>query len=419
MSYETPNNNEITSETAKETTNLYSGESEKQLAVTEEKSPIKIGWLIVSILMLILAAALMYLRKEVSWFAPFYSTKVYPIWQTSLGRLSGTLPFSLSELILYSLPLIFILDIIWIVISKKRRIGGLIKRIIVLASLLAFLYSANCGVNYYNHLFTKAEKIPVYQLNYADKNSEIVLIDFCEYVAKGLQESSREAATVPYEYNREMGYGCIDQEGYLEEEKYYPDSNGIATFSVMAMEQLGEKYPSLSGYYPRPKPLVNSRPFSHMGVTGIYSPFTIEANYNMEMTPYNIPFTACHELSHLKGYMDEGEANFIAWLACMDSSHWAFKRSAYMMAWVYAGNELSTVNSKEFSRIRKTLPKDVIRELKNNNEFWDEYETEAADIQDQINDAYLQYNGLELGIRSYDQVVTLMLSWYYSTYYSS
>ncbi len=394
-------------------------ENHVQVAEKAHKKKIRIGWLIFSILMLGLAAGLMYIRKEVSWFAPFYSTHIYPIWQGTLGRLSGTMSFSLSEAILYSLPVIFILDIAWIVISKKRRIGGMIKRIIVLASLLAFLYAANCGVNYYNDSFILAEKIPVYQLNYDDKNAEALLIDFCEFAAAGLQESSREAATIPYEHNNEMGYGCIDKDGYLEEEKYYPDKNGIATFAIIAMEQLGEKYPSLSGYYPAPKPLFNPRPFSNMGITGIYSPFTIEANYNSEMTAYNIPFTACHELSHLKGYMDEGEANFIGWLACMDSSHWAFKRSAYMMAWVFAGNELNDVNSKEFSRIRKSLPKDVLEELHNNNVFWDTYETKASEVQDQINDAYLQYNGLELGIRSYDQVVTLMLSWYYSTYHSS
>ncbi len=382
---------------------------------SKKKTPI--GWLIFSILMLIFAAGLMILRKEVSWFAPFYSTRIYPIWQGTLGRLSGTMSFSLSEAILYSLPVLFILDIIWIIISKKRRIWGMLKRIVVLASILAFLYAANCGVNYYNESFIKAENIPVYQLTYDDKNSEALLIHFCEYIADGLQESSREAASIPYEDGNEMGYGCIDKDGLLDEDKYYPDENGIATFAINAMEQLGEKYPSLSGYYPRPKPLFNPRPFSNMGITGIYSPFTIEANYNREMTPYNIPFTACHELSHLKGYMDEGEANFIGWLACMNSEHWAFKRSGLMMAWVFAGNELNNVNPKEFSRIRKTLPKDITQELHDNNEFWDKYETKASEIQDQINDAYLQFNGLELGIRSYDQVVTLMLSWYYATYF--
>ena len=33
---------------------------------------------------------------------------------------------------------------------------------------------------------------------------------------------------------------------------------------------------------------------------------------------YNIPHTICHELSHLKGYMREDEANFIGYLPVSD-----------------------------------------------------------------------------------------------------
>lgn len=41
---------------------------------------------------------------------------------------------------------------------------------------------------------------------------------------------------------------------------------------------------------------------------GVYSPFTVEANYNGDMPDYNVPHTLCHELSHLKGFMREDEA---------------------------------------------------------------------------------------------------------------
>ncbi len=373
----------------------------------------RFGWLILSVILLALAAILMYVRRALLWFAPFYSKNVYPAWQNLLGRFAGIFPFSLSEALLYSIPVILILDIIIIAISKKRRIFGLFKRVILLASVLAFLYAANCGVNYYNINFTVAEKIPIVQAD------EELLIDFCEYTAKEINKSSIHAATAPAISDdtassniSTFSYGYFDGDGFLNQEAYYPTGDALATVAIDAMKNLGETYPSLAGFYPRPKPIFNSRIFSNMGVTGIYSPFMIEANYNREMTPYNIPFTACHELSHLKGYMDEGEANFIGWLACINSYHHAFNRSAHMMAWVFAGNELSRVNPDEFSRIRKTLPKDAIRELEDNNAFWDKYETKASEVQTQINDAYLIYNGLEAGVRSYDQVTTLMLSWY-------
>ena len=72
--------------------------------------------------------------------------------------------------------------------------------------------------------------------------------------------------------------------------------DGVQERAVKAMQALGETYPELSGYYPEPKGLFNPWILSVQQLSGIYSPFTIEANYNSGMVDYNIPFTACHEL---------------------------------------------------------------------------------------------------------------------------
>ena len=85
------------------------------------------------------------------------------------------------------------------------------------------------------------------------------------------------------------------------------------------MKGLADQYPQFKSWYPYPKPLINPRLLSVQQLTGIYSPFTIEANYNSEIPGYNIPHTICHELSHLQGYMREDEANFIGYLACTSS----------------------------------------------------------------------------------------------------
>ena len=76
------------------------------------------------------------------------------------------------------------------------------------------------------------------------------------------------------------------------------------------MKGLADEYPQFKSWYPYPKPLIHPRLLSVQQLTGVYSPFTVEANYNSEIPAYNIPHTICHELSHLKGYMREDEANF-------------------------------------------------------------------------------------------------------------
>ena len=178
------------------------------------------------------------------------------------------------------------------------------------------------------------------------------------------------------------------------------------------MEKIGTKYPRLSGHYPLPKPLINSWILSIQQVTGVYSPFTIEANYNRDIPYYDIPFTVCHELSHLRGYMQEEEANFIAILATIGSDDTYFNYSGYVSAWVYAGNALATANPEKFAELYNRINIHTRQDMRYNNEFWDQYETEVAEAHEKINDAYLKYNGQASGVLSYGHVVDLMVVYY-------
>ena len=178
------------------------------------------------------------------------------------------------------------------------------------------------------------------------------------------------------------------------------------------MKNLGEVYPQLAGWYPYPKPLAISRILSVQQLCGIYSPFTVEANYNREMPLYNIPHTICHELSHLKGYMREDEANFIGYLACVLSSSPEFRYSGYVMGWVYAGNALAAVDPDGYRTLRNQLPEAVLEDLAYNNRFWDRFEGKVAEVSTQINDSYLKAHSQEDGVRTYGRMVDLMLAYY-------
>ena len=180
------------------------------------------------------------------------------------------------------------------------------------------------------------------------------------------------------------------------------------------MNKLSDNYPSLRGYYPAPKQLtLLSRAFSNMGVSGIYSPFTVEANINGEMPGMEKPFTSCHELSHLRGYMNEGEANYIGWLACIESDDPSFNRSGWLIAWMHAGGALRRVDPGRYEKLRKRLPSDAVSEIEKNSLFWSSHETKASEVQDRVNDAYLKANDQKDGIQSYGMLTTLMLMHYY------
>jgi len=106
------------------------------------------------------------------------------------------------------------------------------------------------------------------------------------------------------------------------------------------MHAFSKKYPRLSGYYPRPKGLKASLIMYETGLIGIYFPFTMESNYSTYLAQVHFPATVCHEYSHLKGYMFEDEANFLAFVACMESDNDFIRYSGFINALDYVEDDL-------------------------------------------------------------------------------
>ncbi len=351
--------------------------------------------LIINVILLAAAALLSAAARLAPGFSEWYCMNIYPILQGSLGRLCGKAPFSVGEILCLIVPIAVIADAVYAVVRRKSHAHPLrrfLSHVLLLVSLLAFMYTANCGVNYYRTPF--ADRTAFDQAAFTEED----LISFCEYSAEQIRKLSEE-----------------NPEGIT-----YPSGEELADDAKAAMSGLASEeglsfaaYDRLRGFYPRPKKLTFLSPlFSMMGVSGIYCPFTIEANVNGMMTGLEMPFTSCHELSHLKGFMNEGEANFIGWLACINSGDVSFRRSGWLIAWIYAGNSLYKTDPDMYLSIRETLPPDALAELKENAEFWESHETEASEVQDRVNDAYLKSNGQDMGIMSYGQLTTLMLMWH-------
>lgn len=74
-------------------------------------------------------------------------------------------------------------------------------------------------------------------------------------------------------------------------------------------------------------------------VAGIYVPWTFEALLNPAEAPAGQPFTAVHELMHMGGIADEGQANICAYEACSRAGG-AFAYSADLWALRYALEEM-------------------------------------------------------------------------------
>lgn len=332
---------------------------------------------IVTVVFLIITVLLQWLARTQEGFATWYAHRVYPALVGAIGRIMGIFPFSVVEITIY--VLIFICFVYVLRFFKKPV--RILSRGFCLIAILLFLYTINCGVNYYAAPFSSFAGL---QTGYSTKEQ---LLELCTYLVEQVNENAT-------------------QEGYQENQSKWRE-NGVA-----AMKKAGERFPSLAGFYPKPKEVTVSYLLSVQQLCGIYSPFTIEANFNGAMPSYNIPHTICHELSHLKGFMREDEANFIGYLACIQSESQAFRYSGYLTGWVYAGNALAGVDMETYIELQSQLRPEVIADLRFNSDFWNQYEGKVAEAANQINDTYLKMNDQEDGVKSYGRMVDLMLAYY-------
>ena len=349
---------------------------------------------------LVLAAASAVLgacARMVPGFAHTYSITVYPVLVNTIGRFSSIFPFSLSEAGLYLAAVFCILNLLFLI---KKPLAAL-SRLFFLACLLLFLYTAGCGIYYYRTPFSYEAGMVMEQSSAGELYSLCLFLT--EQINSTLTETDHSGDALKGLYPGQTEDTPLPSAAMLRE---------LGMEGVKSMKGLGTAYPQLSGYYPYPKPLMNPRLLSIQQLCGIYSPFTIEANYNREMPYYNIPHTICHELSHLKGFMREDEANFIGYLACIGSDSPDFRYSGYLTGWVYAGNALAKADLEAYYGLYGRLAPEAARDLAWNNQFWDRFDGKVAEASTQLNDRYLKANNQEDGVRSYGRMVDLMLAYY-------
>lgn len=345
----------------------------------------------IGVVLLGAAVILSIVSRAFPMFAQWYSVHIYPVWVNTTGRIMGCFPFSVVEILLY----IFIFAVLTTVVQMIRRVqrNGQWRQelcscgtgLFLAVAVLFFLYVINCGINYHRVSF-----------------SESAGIEAAEYSAEDLQSVCR---WLTEEVNTYSGDVRRDVAGVFA-------ASDVNEQAVDAMEAMGKKYPELAGCYPKPKGLIFPWILSVQNLSGVYSPFTVEANYNSAMVGYYKPFTACHELSHLRGFMQEEEANFIAFLSCRGSEETQFRYSGNLMGWVYCMNVLYKVDYQAWEEVRSELAPEVEADLQANREFWAKYDGAVAEVSDRVNDTYLKANGQEKGVQSYNHMVDLIVAYY-------
>lgn len=350
-------------------------------------------------LFLILLLPLGIILSKVSTMFPyfieeFYSSFLYKIIANALSALTGFLPFSLSEFMLIS----FVAFILWYILKtvldlyrcKNKRLRVLKNfclNILAAAGLIYFSFQLLWGFNYQRLTLDK-----IFQLNVRNSSSK-ELTELCERLiasSNALREkiNEDEYGVMKLPYNRKH----------------------ILETAHLGYDKAGLQYAKLKGNYGTPKAILLSTPMCYTGLTGFYFPFTNEANVNMSEPVSFLPFTTAHEMAHQRGFAKEDEANYIAYIVCINHPDVNFQYSGILAALSYSFEALKKSDPESYKKLVLTCCEGTVNDIKYNKEFWKSYSGLAEKVGDKINDTYLKAQNQEAGIKSYGAMVDLLLA---------
>jgi len=182
--------------------------------------------------------------------------------------------------------------------------------------------------------------------------------------------------------------------------------------AIEGYDILSKDIKEVGGLYGKPKRILNSKFMSYAGISGIYSPFTFEANVNTLQPDSMIPSTASHEMAHQRGFAREDEANYIAYLTCKASPSKDFQYSGVLLGLIHSMNALYKYDKEAYFTLKEKYSEGVQADLKNINLFWSKYDGPIERTSTKINNAYLKSNYQKDGVYSYGRMVDLLIAEY-------
>ncbi|MEO1011716.1 MAG: DUF3810 domain-containing protein [Bacteroidota bacterium] len=318
----------------------------------------------------------------------YYSEGIYPFISCFFRALLGWIPFSVGDLLYFSL---FLLGAGYLY-SKRRRIKmaplSLFRDLIMILAVAYFTFHLLWGLNYYRQPITQ-------KMGLSDTHTQKELVMVTRrFVQKtnrlqfAITQDTAECVNVPYS-RRE-----------------------IFEKTVQGYKKLGKQLPFLDYNRKSIKKSLFSTALSYMGYGGYLNPFTQEAQVNGRLPKFRFPVVAGHEIGHQIGYSAEDETNLIGYLVTANSDDPYFQYTAAAYALGYCLSEIKRRDETLFTELYDQLNPGVQKNYREMSDFWKRYENPMEPIFKGIYDSFLKANNQEEGIQSYNSVVSLLVNYH-------
>ncbi len=310
-----------------------------------------------------------------------YSTRVYLAFQPVVTSASNRFPVALLDLLIAGTGALWI----GLLVRDLRRAAKPLHALVLMAvrtiawsAAIYLVFLATWGLNY--RRLRLVDKLPF------------------------------DAAAVTADAARVAGGLVVDRLNALHDEAHaqgWPAIDGIDSgLSAALASATREAGIPRAIVVARPKRSVLDWYLRRAGVDGMTDPFFLETLIAGGVLPFERPFVVAHEWSHLAGIADEGEANFVGWLACVRGSV-----ADQYSGWLFLYGELAgAVNGRDRGALAAQLgsgPRADLRAIR--DRFARDVSPRLSTAGWRIYDSYLKANRVEAGAASYAEVVRLVL----------
>ena len=311
-----------------------------------------------------------------------YSGGVYPVLQRTLTSFSNRIPLALIDVLLFAAAawLAFVLAGVGALFrpGRSESLRQMAGRVILPAAVLYLAFLVLWGFNY--RRLSLDSKLAL--------DSQAVTLD----AARSLASTAVMRVNSLHDAAHAAGWperDVVDQ--------------SLAVAFAAAERDVGVDHLTVPG---RPKRSVLDWYFRAAAVAGMTDPFFLETLVASDLLPFERPFVLAHEWSHLAGFADEGEANFIGWLTCLHGG-----TSAQYSGWLSLYTELAgSLPRRDRVDVAASLaagPREDLQAMADRLARNVNRRVSAAGWR--VYDQYLKANRIEAGAASYAQVVRLAL----------
>jgi hypothetical protein len=309
----------------------------------------------------------------------YYSDGIYSVVAVALSSFSSLFRFSIWDLFWAVLIMILITGL-FLAIFRKIRPGKFFLRLFQVVSVMYIWFYISWGYNYfrpdiYNRIGWKAPA--------ADEAEFRTVFDTI------ISRANRY-----YMKFDSSGFSDIDS---LVELSYKKNSN-----------YLGINYPNGSR---RNKKMIFNSIMDKAGIFGYYGPFFSEIHFTANGLPFDYPAALAHEKAHQFGISSEAEANLFSYIICATSDDKRLLYSGYMSFLVYFINDASQLH--DYHAYIKKIDNRVYDDVLYRQDYYNSLQNKTMEkVQSVAYDAYLKTNNIKSGIKNYNQVVALIISWF-------